>query len=290
MLRIASVLAIAFIYMLFDVFNKRNVPSTFAYFTLGYGFVLTLSYFNMSAVMTSSAVALAVLGVGYIVYRAGQIGAADVIELAALSLILPVQPVPVLASSFNQFGLPFAVTVIVAAGVVAMIIVPAYYLPRAKRMFKKPLSAFIDRKGAFKAVLIVVPYIAFVLFLEAEASINAVGLAILAAMMVGSSLLMLFEKPITDSMVELISIDKCDEGDIIAFNLMDKKDIDAIRKKVATFDRLLTRELIAQIKEKRIRSRLPVYRKALPFAVPLFAAVVISILLGNIIFFILPIL
>jgi hypothetical protein len=288
--RLASVLVIAFIYMLFDVFNKRNVPSSFAYFTLGYGFVLTMFYFNMSMVISSSAVALIVLGLGYIVYKVGQIGAADVIELAALSLMLPVQPIPVLLSAVNQFDLPFVVTVIVAAGVVAMIIVPVYYLPRAKRMFKRPLTAFIDRKGAFKALLIVAPYIAFVLFLAAEASINVIGLIILIAMMIGSSLLMLFEKPITDSMVELISINKCDEGDIIAFNLMDKKKIDAIRKRVPKFERLLTKELIMQIKEKHVKDKLPVYRQALPFAVPIFVAVILSILLGDIIFFILPIL
>jgi hypothetical protein len=182
------------------------------------------------------------------------------------------------------------VTITVAAGMVAMIIVPVYYLPKAKRMFKKPLTSFIDRKGAFKAVLIMIPYLAFVLFLEAEASINVIGLAILISMMIGSSLLMLFERPITDSMVELIAVDKCDEGDIIAFNLMSKKEIGSIRTRVKSFDRLLTRELIARMKRKHIRSKLPVYRKALPFAVPIFAGVALSVLLGNLIFFMLPIL
>ena len=61
MLRIASVLVIPFIYMLFDLFNHRNVPDSFAYFTLGYGFVLTLLYFNTISVITSTAMALAKL-------------------------------------------------------------------------------------------------------------------------------------------------------------------------------------------------------------------------------------
>ena len=42
------------------------------------------------------------------------------------------------------------------------------------------------------------------------------------------------------------------------------------------------------MKAKRVRNKMPVYRKALPFAVPIFAGVVLSILFGNIIFFILP--
>ena len=290
MLRIASALVISFIYMLFDLFNKRNVPGSFAYFTLGFGFVMTLLYFDAGSIIVSSAIALVILGAGYVVYKVGQIGAADIIELAAISLMLPMQQVPILLSGVRQFGLPFVVSVTVAAGIVAMIIVPIYYLPRAKRMFKKPLIAFIDRKGAFKAILIVVPYLAFALFLAAESSINTIGIAILLAMMLSSSMLMLFERPITDSMVEFITINKCDEGDIIAFNLMEKREINAIRKKVKKFDRLLTSELIMQMKAKHVRNRLPVYRKALPFALPIFAGVVISFLLGDIIFFILPML
>lgn len=290
MFRIASALVIALIYLLFDVFNKRNVPGSFAYFTLGYGFVLTVLYFNMSEILVSSAIALIVLGIGYVIYKAGQIGAADIIELAAISMMLPLQQAPFLFGSASQFGLPFILSVMVAAGMSAMIIVPAYYLPKAKRLFRKPLTAFIDKKGAFKAIVIIVPYLALALFLDLEASINAVGLTMLLAMMFGSSLLMLFEKPITDSMVELVTMDKCDEGDIIAFNLMKKSEIDSIRKRVKIFDRLVTKELMAEMKAKRVKDKLPVYRNALPFAVPIFIGVALSILFGNIIFFILPIL
>ncbi len=290
MFRIASALVIALIYLLFDVFNKRNVPGAFAYFTLGYGFVLTVLYFNMSQILVSSAIALVILGIGYAIYKAGQIGAADIIELAAISLMLPMQQAPVLFSSAAQFSLPFILSVMVAAGMAAIIIVPAYYLPKAKRLFRKPLAAFVDKKGAFKAIVIIVPYLALALFLDLEASINAVGLLMLLSMMFGSSLLMLFEKPITDSMVELVTIDKCDEGDIIAFNLMKKSEIDSIRKRVKIFDRLVTKELMAEMKAKRVKDKLPVYRNALPFAVPIFIGVALSILFGNIIFFILPIL
>ena len=91
-------------------------------------------------------------------------------------------------------------------------------------------------------------------------------------------------------MVELVTIDKCDEGDIIAFNLMKKSEIDSIRKRVKIFDRLVTKELMAEMEAKRVKDKLPVYRNALPFAVPIFIGVALSILFGNIIFFILPIL
>ncbi len=290
MFRIASALVIAFIYMLFDVFNKRNVPGSFVYFTLGYGFVLTLFYFDINTVVVSSAIALVVLGIGYLVYKAGQLGAADVVELAALSLILPMQSTPLILSGVTQLGLPFILSVMVAAGIVAMIIVPVYYLPKARRLFHKPLTALIDKRGAFKAIVIIVPYLALALFLAEMTNISAVSIAVILLMMVGSSLLMLFEKPITDSMVEFVTVDNCDEGDIIAFNLMSKSEISSIRKRVKIFDRLLTKDLITDMKEKNVKDKMPVYKNALPFAVPIFLGVVLSILFGDIIFFILPIL
>ena len=288
MLRIASVLIIAFVYMLFDIFNRRNVPSAFAYATLGYGLLLTFLYFSIFEIAISVAIALVVLGFGYIIYKIGQIGAADIIELAALALMLPLQQIPILFGSTYQFSIPFIASVVIAAGIAALIIVPFYYLPRAKSMLKKPLSSFIDRKCAFRAALIAVPYMAFILFLAAWTDIGIAGIAILFVVMVCSSVISLFERPITDSMVEFIKINKCDEGDIIAFNLMKKSEISAIRHRVKGFDRLLTRKLLAQMKAARIKETLPVYRKALPFAVPIFIGVIFSILLGNVLLAILP--
>ena len=227
-LRIASVLVIAFLYMLFDLFNKRNVPGIFAYATLGYGAFLTLLYLNTNDIVVSSAIALVVMGVGYVIYRIGQIGAADVIEFAAISLMIPIQPSPLLASPVLLLGLPFIVSVIVAAGVTALVIVPLYYIPLAMRKLKRPISSAVDRKSTLKALMILIPYMAFTLFLLAETSIGAEGVAILMALMLGSSVTLLFETPITNSMVEFVPVDKCEEGDIVAFNLMSKKDVELV--------------------------------------------------------------
>jgi prepilin signal peptidase PulO-like enzyme (type II secretory pathway) len=44
--------------------------------------------------------------------------------------------------------------------------------------------------------------------------------------------------------------------------------------------------VIDKFKKKKIRDKLPVYKEAMPFAVPIFVAVLLSILVGNLLFFI----
>ena len=98
---------------------------------------------------------------------------------------------------------------------------------------------------------------------------------------------MLFTIPITYSMVEYVGVKRFDEGDIIALNLMDNKSINAIKKKIKSFDRLLTQSLIKKMKKAKIKEKFPVYKEAMPFALPIFVALIISILIGNLLFFVL---
>jgi hypothetical protein len=287
LVRILSLVVIALVYMFYDVFNKRNVPSIFAYATLAYGFLLTILYFNIGTIELSAAISLLVLGLGYIVYKIGQLGLADVIEFAAISLILPFQKAPLLLSSLSQFNLPFALTLLVNTGIVAIIIVPIYYIPKASKKLKKPLGSFITKKSIFMASLIVIAYLAFMTSISVLIGFSYLGIALLAAMMISSSLVMLFSVPIAHSMVEYVGVNKFDEGDIIAINLMDKKDISAMKKSVKGFDRLLSASLIENMKKAKIKEKFPVYKEAMPFALPIFAALVISLLAGNLLLLVL---
>ncbi len=285
-LRIVSVVAIALVYMLFDVLNKRNVPSLFAYATLAYGILLTILYLDATTILVSTGIALVVLGVGYLIYRIGQLGAADVIEFAALSLIMPIQLTPLIASGVNQFQLPFMLSLLLNTGIVALILVPIYYLPKAMQSLKKPLTSFIDRQGLIKAGILTVAYLAFIVFAVRFTGMGLVGIAVLLLLLICSCAVMLFSIPITETMIKYVSPNEFDEGDIIAFNLMDQKSIERMRTRVKGFDRLLTNDLINEIKKKKIREKLPVYKEALPFALPILIGVLIAIALGNILFFI----
>ncbi len=279
--RIAILVAIALVYMLFDVFNRRNVPSMFAYGTLVVGALVTL-FFSASlyAMGVSFGIAAIVCGVGYVVYRAGQLGAADVIEFAAISMILPIQQTPLLAS-YQQFGLPFALSMFIGTGVVALLLIPLYYLPRAQGMLGRKLRDMVSRRDIFKGTATLAAYFAFGLFLVYNIPLSTAGITLLLVMCIGSFATILFERPITDSMIEYIPVNKFEDGDIIALNLMKNSEISSIRARVHGFDRLITNKLIELMKKKKIKARFPVYRDAMPLALPIFIGVVLSLLFGN---------
>ena len=293
-LRLASLLAVGLVYMLFDVFNNRNVPSLFAYAALGYGLVLTLLYLNVRTIAISLAVSAAVLGLGYVVYRMGQVGAGDILEFAALSLILPIQPAPLISGApgaltvMPQLGIPFIVSLFIGTGVVALVAVPLYYIPKARRMSRKPISSMVDRKDIAKAFFVGLAWLMFAAFLILVVGASAYGIVLLALIMLGSVAVIVYEKPITDSMVDMVDVSGFEEGDIVAFNLMTQRRISSVKKRVRSFDRLVTGRMLDEMRRKRVRERFPVYKRAIPLAVPIFFGIVISIMLGNVILLLLP--
>ena len=285
-IKVITVIAIALTYLLFDIFNKRNVPTVYAYSTLVIGLAFTATIGDLQASGESLLIAAVIASLGYVVYRVGQLGAADVIELAAISLIIPIQPQAYLTSQV-QLALPFIISVFIATGVAALILIPLYYLPRAERIFKKNVLHMITNKDIFRGILILCAYGIFIVFWIYEIGLSPAGIALVAIVMIGASVTVMFQKPITDSMVDYISPGKFEEGDIIALNLMSKSQISNARKKVKGFGKLVTISVLREIRKRKLTGKFPVYRQAMPFAVPIFIGLVVSLLYGNIILLIL---
>ncbi|MCL5114984.1 MAG: hypothetical protein M1528_00375 [Candidatus Marsarchaeota archaeon] len=278
-------MVIGLVYMVFDIFNKRNIPLWFAYPALAYAALLTVLYFNVNLIGISAAIAAVVLALGYVVYRLGFLGGADVIELATLSLILPFQKIPLL-NSVNQIGMPFIISLFIASGVSALILVPLYYLPKAK-VGRMRIGREIPRSAVIKSISIGVIYAVFYMFLAFEIGVSVSGAIVLLAMVLGSIAIILFENPLTKCMIRTVDVSAIEEGDLIAMNMISQKDIEMLGKRIGSFGRLATSDLIKEMKRKKIRIKLPVYKKAVPLAAPIFIGIVISILFGNIILFLL---
>ena len=287
-LRLGSVVAIALIYMLYDLFNNRNVPSIVVYATLAYGIALTVLYMNTIIIVASLLLAIAVLAIGYIIYRIGQLGFADVAELAALSMMLPLQSAPFLVSAL-QFNLPFIASVVVNSGIAVLIMVPLYYIPLAiKRFGSKKLDSMLSQNNWVKVGMVTVAYALFLAFLIYVTGTGWPGIALITVMMAGSALLLFFEKPITDVMVRYVTPKSMEEGDIIATNRMSKRELTSVKKRVPGFERLATPKLMATMKRRRFASKLPVYKNAMPFAAAIFVGVVLTLLFGNLLLYIIP--
>lgn len=280
LLKIALALAIAFAYMLFDVFNERNVPDVFAYGTLIVAAAAAILGANTNAIEISYIAAVAICGLGYIAYRIGEIGAADIIELAALVLLIPLQPIPALTGT-NQLGLPFVISLIVDTGIAAVIMVPLYYIPKAFHMMGGKVFQKISKADWSKALVVVVAYAIFFTFVATVFVVGTYGIAMFITLMVFSSLMLLFQNPITMSMVKMTTCSGFTEGDIIAFNMMTKAQINAAKRKLSSFGRLVTPAMIEEMKKKKVATKFPLYKNAVPLAVAIFAGLVMAILFGN---------
>lgn len=286
-LRLAVFVALAAVYMLFDVFNNRNVPSLFAYASLAIGLVLTVLYFNTATITYSVLVAIAVLGLGYFVYRIGQLGAADVIEIAALSLIMPFFSRPLVLGQAQPY-MPVAVSVAINSGIAALIIVPLYYIPKAMANKKAWEAGHASLQDYFKIVLIATVYAFFGAFLYLVLHASYAAIALLAVIALGSVLVLAFERQMMGYMTQYVTYRGMEEGDIIATGMLSEKELHNLESRLAHFERLVDAKLISELKKKIPKRKLPVYKKPIPFAVPIFAGVLLTVAFGNILLLLLP--
>ncbi|MEM4034708.1 MAG: hypothetical protein QW257_02145 [Candidatus Micrarchaeaceae archaeon] len=278
---IIVMIVIAFLYAMFDVFNKREVPDLFVYVALAIGVLFTLTY-TAHVAEESLLIAAVVFAIGYVIYRAGFWGAGDFFELTTISLLLPIQTKPLL-TSIGQLGLPFVVSLFIAAGIAAIWLVPIYYLvvkrgTAARKTKTQPIYKVLG-------VILLAMYLILLLFIYALFGINFVRIVIIAAIGIPSALTLAYEEEITSRMTAMASPKSLSPGDIIAVNLMGRQDIKYFKGIYPKFSRLATKEMISKI--KGAKKKLPVYVNAAPFTLFVFIGAIISLLFGNLILYIL---
>lgn len=268
---------VVILYAAFDVFNNRNVPNILAYASVLAGLMLTFVY-GRGELLFSLSIALLLGAFGYLIYRMGMWGAGDYFELVAISLILPVQSAPLLASVY-QFNFPFILSVFIATGFVAIWAVPLYYLLFVKRRWsRKPDAQHIAYAIALLAMYLILFGSVYLFY-----GYSPARLALMFFVAVPSAITLLFENEITTRMIERVSTKTLEEGDIIAFNMMSRSERRYFAK-YQGFGRLATKQLIARL--RNAKRKLPVYKNAAPLAVFMLTGVIISLLFGNVVLFI----
>jgi Flp pilus assembly protein protease CpaA len=279
---VASALIIALGYMLFDVLNNREVPNLFAYATLAFSFAVILLTGNWHLIIQSYLIAFAILGLGYFIYKVGQIGLGDVFEFAALALLLAPITVPIVSHASSLIILPSVISLFVDTGIAAIVVVPLFYIAMAVRRSGTGALGNIRRRDAIRAAIIVAAYLVFAVLLSQITRNAGTLFLVLLPIVAGSTLLILFERPITEVMIEKVGFSEFTEDDIIAFNLMSAEEITAAKRRIKSFDRLVTRRMIDEMRSKKIKTRFPLYKRAIPFAVPIFLGALLTIVFGNI--------
>jgi hypothetical protein len=267
----AILLVIASVYAIFDVFNKRNIPNVFVYASLIVAFGITLTY-GIGTIEYSILIAAVSAILGYLLYKKGFIGGGDIVEFIAISLILPIQPATATYAAINV-QTPFIISVLLAAGYVVSLYIPIYYLR------KTPKKLHMDRNRMLSGTVLLLSYAVLIAVMYLLSYINAVGVALLGIIGIASFLIIIFESSIYWGMVSMLMPKELEPGDMIATNLMDKKDLAYFKNKSKNFNRLVTKKLLSEI--RGVKKKIPVYRNSVPFALFILIGIIISLLFGN---------
>ncbi len=280
--RMLILLALALAYAIFDVFNKRNVPNKFVYFSVVIGIIATLAYYPDVYIMGVSALIAAIIGsLGYIIYRKGILGAGDVFEFILISLFIPLQPMPLLVN-MPQFYLPFILSVFVVTGYVSFISIAFYYLlfvrnPEMERRMEG------GRKSAIISSAFLTMYVLLIYVMGRINGFSSSAVLLIALVAIPSSIVLAYEKLINARMVAMIIPGKLEDGDMIAVNMMNREESNYFTKHYKGFGRLATHALVKDMKHEK--KKLPVYRNAPPLALFMFAGVILALLFGNVLLF-----
>ncbi|VVC71939.1 Uncharacterised protein [uncultured archaeon] len=227
--RIGSMIAFLSLAAYFDIFNRKNVPVVIPYAMIAFGLILNLATLDFGSLISSATVALLILTVGYIVYRTGQIGGADVLIFTGIALLMPSTPTPFypVSQAAGVLEYPFVFSVFIVSGFIALIGLAVQYIPPIIRAFISGRTKITARQ-ALPAILISVAYLGAVFFLtqmcvtfpSQRCVISPIQGILISALALLAGFLMLFKDEISLQMVEWVSYSKIDEEDVIALSML----------------------------------------------------------------------
>lgn len=277
-IQVGVLLVVALIYAVFDVFNKRNIPDFVVYATIIVGIAIAVLY-SYNIIILDFGIAAAVGIIGFFIYRAGFLGAGDVLELVFISLVFPIQGLPYYLS-IDQIGMPFVLSVIIAAGYTATVFIPLYYILGKRLLRGKKLTKPTTRNIAIGGMLLVA-YIAFAIVFSEISSLGSAEFILIMILALASFISLVYEMDVYKEMTALVYPSELERGDMVALNLMDPKELEYFKAKYKDFGRLVTFKMIHKL--KGVKKKIPIYRDSVPFSLFILLGVVISLAFGNLI-------
>ncbi len=278
--RIVILVAVASAYAAYDLFNKRNVPDIFVYAVFILALAITFTY-GIKTIAASLAVSGLIIAFGFLLYKKGVMGAGDFMEFATISMLIPIQPAPLL-SQIPQFGLPFILSVLISTGYSAVIITTIYYLGKALLRGNLKISN-VSKAKVRQGTFLFFAYVALLLVLSYLTGIRLAAVAIILTMGAASALAVAFEREINLQMVSYVYPSSLSREDMIATNLMQKSDLKYFTSESEHFGRLVTGKMLKET--KHIKKKLPVYTSGIPLAFFALMGIAISVLFGNLLIY-----
>ncbi len=268
-LRIAAALTLTGI-AAWEDYRTSYISDKWLFSMVGIGAFLTLFSFDLQFILNTFIPAVIIFGVGFLLYKTGQLGLGDVLLFVGLQLMLPIAPKVTQLLAFNFQSIPFSITVLTLASLFALIGSSVMYL----RIYMQ--KKLVPSKGTIAIFILLLSAALLAVFLLK----NAFSIATIAILLIPTAFVLAFKKQIYDKIIiQEIPISKIEDEDILAIDKMPERLV-----KKYSLDKVLTKKQVAKLKiiEKNEKIRLFPVCKILPrFGPYTLIGLIAALLLGD---------
>lgn len=256
----------------FDLRNNRNIPNALLYAMLGIGALFNLVFWEQGSALAFAAAA-AIFAAGHLLYRAGQLGGADVYILSALALLLPAQP-GIFANALGA-PYPYVFSVVAASGMTFMLYMLVFYGARAVGEARRE-GAGVDAKNALGAAAVAIAYGLFVHVASKNGVFGFAYFVLVGVVVFVSLFFMLFKDRVARMMVEEVPLSRIEEEDVIALEYMGEGVAEKYRLRRIADARELARLARLPIKKYLVYTKMP------PFLPHILLGLLITLYFGDV--------
>lgn len=257
-LAFAGVLVVAY----YDLFNRKNVPDRILYGFLGLAVITNIASYlfqpDFDMLIFTFGAALFISAIGYVFYRMGQIGGADVITMAAMMLLVPFVP----SFAGLSFNLPFIIPTMIYAGLLFTIYATIKFATKIMSQGGSPNLLYL---------LLIIPFVFFIYVYVNSPVFSPVYLGIVSILLLATIFFMVYKQDITLMLAEELPLDRIEAEDVVAIELIDPKVVRDYGIK-----RLVTIEELARLKESGLET-LWIYANLPPFVPFLLSGMLLAI-------------
>ncbi|MFA6489678.1 MAG: prepilin peptidase [Candidatus Micrarchaeia archaeon] len=265
----------------YDIFNKKWVPNLLLYSFVAAAILLNIVYFEQGLFMQAAVFGIAAFIISYPLYKAGQLGGADVFCYASIAMAIPYLPSPILNPTAAA-PYPFILSALVPTGLAFIAHMALRFVPYVFSQMKKGRVRLSMGRLAVPALISA----AFMVFAYAVStlplSLPAGYFVLLSFLFASLMFFSLFKTEIKDSMVESVPVSKLQEEDVLALEKMDSKLVSRLN-----LQPLISAKIILALKKAKLKA-VPVYTN-MPFFLPyLLFGLVFTLLFGDLISYFVP--
>ncbi|MDO8554598.1 MAG: hypothetical protein Q7S22_07355 [Candidatus Micrarchaeota archaeon] len=250
----------------FDIFNNRNIPNNFLYVFLGVSILTNIVFFDQDIFVFAAIIAVFLSLWGYLFYRVGHFGGADVFVLASLTLLLPIPP----SFTHMPFNMPFIFVIFLFALILSSLYSVVDFAIKLTKKNAKPNMIYFA---------LLIPYALFVYMFSSSPFFSLSFLIIISISLIATIFFAAYREDILKLQAQKIPMSKVTEEDVLAIELMDKDTV-----WLHSLKKLITTEELKRLRKLKLQE-VWVYTKLLPFLPFVFLGLLLSLVFANYLFY-----